>query len=259
MNEDLKIEKNEIWLGGFERRTFEELAEPMIDAENASASILGTHAWLEALPSVEALASLHPVDDVRSMPFRNVAFLRIIGSDGRLYRGTAFIVGRHVLATAAHNIFFHDPGAQGKVQHVTVYPGRDGTTAIARLQAIAFQSSAPWIGGDGIADYGAIRVSEDLSALTGFQMHDLPAGNPPIVVTGHPRFDPEHQWSGVANLDQREPRRFSYPIATAPGQSGGPAWLPGTRTAVGIHSRLDGVAIATRLTPAIQADLLSLV
>jgi V8-like Glu-specific endopeptidase len=245
---------------GFEQswQIFEELLAEVPDAAVASQS-----KWAERMSTDAAVAEavelmpLHIISNPRVLPWRLVPYIRLLGGDGNWYGASAFIVGPHHLATAGHNVFFHDIGGPSRVR---VFPGRSGGNAIAALEAIRFEASAAWKqSADETRDYGVIRVAEDLSSLQAFTMIDLPSDNL-INVAGYPSGDPAgNMWGAQARIDHVSGRRVGYPVATKKGQSGGVVMVPSTLNALGIHVRLEDFAMATRLTQAVQSDLMTLV
>jgi V8-like Glu-specific endopeptidase len=109
-------------------------------------------------------------------------------------------------------------------------------------------------------DFGAIRIDRDGSHIGRYMVQDIPSTpNPWVQVSGYPSADTQgRQWTGSAQITHTSNRRIVYPVATAPGHSGSPVFLPNSTTAVAIHHKFDmGVAYAVRLTKEVIDEIKS--
>jgi V8-like Glu-specific endopeptidase len=199
-------------------------------------------------------------------PWRQIAALRITGSTGTPYVGTAWFIGRSVLATAGHCVFLRDDG--GWPTSIEVIPGLSGEDAPhGRATATRFACPDGWRdSGSRDFDYGSIFLDgSDLgSRLGAFAVEaegDVELEGALGRISGYPA-DLEaatRQYYHERPLVSVTPTRLNYDIDTFGGQSGSPIWrqVDGRgAVAVGIHTT--GTATGnsgTRITQAVLDNL----
>jgi glutamyl endopeptidase len=180
-------------------------------------------------------------------PWRASASLLITARDGSHWIGTAWFIGPHTLMTAGHCVFIRssDPERHGWARSIDVMPGRDGREMpFGRMTSTVLRSVTGWTDdGEEDYDYGAIILPSDLGETTGwfgFGVYDdarllASVGN----VAGYPGDKPSGtMWYDAKRIGSVGPRRVSYEIDTAGGQSGSAVYqiANGTRRAFAIHA-----------------------
>jgi len=215
----------------------------------------------ETLDSFHLKAEPVPVDITR-FPFRATAFLEIFLENGQRFRGTAYFISYFRLATAGHNLLYHE----GTVDHVDVIVDVNGslTVGATRYTADTFDPHPEYFIGNRSRDFGVIRLVEEVGRAVGFfALDDEAAFNRTVNVTGYPEAS-FFQAASSGTIRDIDAARVFYDAATSRGQSGGPAYLPHDDpeqiVAVGIHTH--GVPPGTfrsgvRMTAGVKSWLLS--
>lgn len=181
-------------------------------------------------------------------PWRVHCALSITANDGRRWIGTAFFIGRRILATAGHNLFMHAPGRDhhGWVRSIDVMPGRDGddmpfgTTVSSRFYSVkgwTEQRNTEY-------DYGAIILPKDYENQTGWLGFGAYSDNTLTSSTGNlsgypsDRGSGAEQWYMARQISSVGTRKVFYDIDTFAGQSGSAVYriVDGQRHAFGIHA-----------------------
>jgi glutamyl endopeptidase len=180
-------------------------------------------------------------------PWRASASLLITARDGSRWIGTAWFIGPHTLMTAGHCVFIRssDPERHGWARSIEVMPGRNGREMpFGRVTSTVLRSVTGWTDdGEQDYDYGAIILPTNLGETTGwfgFGVYDdatllASVGN----VAGYPGDKPSGtMWYDAKRISSVGPRRASYEIDTAGGQSGSAVYriLNDTRRAFAIHA-----------------------
>jgi glutamyl endopeptidase len=180
-------------------------------------------------------------------PWRANASLLITAQDGSRWIGTGWFIGRHTLMTAGHCVFIRssDPERHGWARSIDVMPGRNGSELpFGRVTSTVLRSVTGWTeSGEQDYDYAAIILPTDLGDTTGwlgFGVYDdatllASVGN----IAGYPGDKPSGtMWYDAKRISSVGPRRVSYEIDTAGGQSGSAVYriVSGTRRAFAIHA-----------------------
>jgi glutamyl endopeptidase len=180
-------------------------------------------------------------------PWRASASLLITARDGSRWIGTGWFIGPHTLMTAGHCVFLRSPNADrhGWARSIDVMPGRNGSQLpYGRVTSTVFRSVIGWtVNGDQDYDYAAIILPTDLGNTTGwfgFGVYSdatllASVGN----IAGYPGDKPTGtMWYDAKRIGSVGPRRVSYEIDTAGGQSGSAVYriVSGNRRAFAIHA-----------------------
>lgn len=192
---------------------------------------------LDTLESFELEAQPVPVDITR-FPFRATVFLQIFLKNGRDFRGTAYFISEHRLATAGHNLLYDE----GAVDHVDVIVDVHGSLSAGttRYTAASFRPHPSYFTGHRERDFGVVRLAEDVGRAVGFfALDDDAATGRPLNIIGYPETS-FLQVASAGTIQDVQPARVFYDTVTSRGQSGGPAYLPHADprriVAVGIHT-----------------------
>jgi glutamyl endopeptidase len=243
--------------GGVESITKPEALESMDDqtwrAPDTS-RLLDIGAASFGTPPQDVLETLHGPDnrvrikDTAKFPWRVHASLLITAADGSAWIGTAWFIGAHTLATAAHCVYIKNsgvPGRDGWVKSILVMPGRDGKKLpFGSITGDRFYSVKGWAdSGDENFDYGAIVLPTDMGQQLGwfgigvYADADLTAtiGN----ITGYPGDQPEGtQWYDTHQIASVTPSKIYYDIDTMGGQSGSAVYriVDGKHVGIAVHA-----------------------
>jgi V8-like Glu-specific endopeptidase len=231
---------------------FEAMADQWIAPDTSKLADVGA-ASFGALPE-DVLETLHGPDDrvritkTAMFPWRVHASLLITAADGSAWIGTAWFIGPHTLATAAHCVYIKNNSVQsrnGWVKSILVMPGRDGAKLpFGSVTADRFFTVKGWADtGDQNYDYGAIVIPTDLGQQVGwfgigvYPDAELTAsvGN----VSGYPGDKPEGtQWYDTHQIASVTPSKVYYDIDTVGGQSGSAVYriIDGKQVGVAIHA-----------------------
>ncbi len=183
--------------------------------------------------------------DVKRNPFRQICALRIKSKTGKLFVGTAWLVGPRALATAGHCVYMHREG--GWAEHIDVIPGKVGADEpLQSLRATRFRSVDGWVDGKlQSRDYGVILLdgTSPGEELGWFEVAAEPSSELTGAVaniSGYPadRDNAEFQYFHARPLTDVKPDLLEYDIDTFGGQSGSPIWIDrgGSVVTVGIHT-----------------------
>lgn len=143
---------------------------------------------------------------------------------------TGWFIGPETLATAAHCVY--DGGEGGWATAITVFPGRNGSTApFGTFAATHWYAVQDWVDtANPKFDYAAVQIDTDLSSQVGYfgfgyNSNDSFLLNRAITVSGYPG-DKKYgtQWKMSGPIQSVNKTRFFYSIDTAGGQSGSPAY-----------------------------------
>lgn len=213
--------------------------------------------------------------DIRQSPWRKICDLVITSSTGSRHSGTGWFITPRTLVTAGHCLFVFNRGAveHGLVREINVMPARNGESNPAQLPFGSFRVRQDglivhprWTQGDIDFDYGVIILPEearDIGEQIGhfeyghFNDPDLNGTQP--TLSGYPDDRPDGtQWFEVNTIEQLTPRRVSYNIFTARGQSGSPVFFRNgeTATACAVHNSGDeSLNSGVRINPEVVAQL----
>ncbi|MEU8545473.1 trypsin-like serine peptidase [Streptomyces roseoverticillatus] len=181
-------------------------------------------------------------------PWRVHCFLEITAADGSAWLGTGWFIGPHTIATAGHVVFIKNsgvPGRDGWVRSIKVWPGRNGGTApYGPVVSTNFRSVTGWTGsGDENYDYGAIILSTDLGAQTGWFGFGVWSDADLLQVTGNIAGYPADKpyatlWYDARRIDSVGPRKVYYDIDTFGGQSGSSVYriIGNDRYGIAVHT-----------------------
>ena len=211
------------------------------------------------------------VRDTRAYPFSTICALDILNPANRRFHGTGVLIGKQLVLTAGHNVFFHSDG--GWMASVMVYPGLNGNrqaSPFGRAQATSFLSLEAWTkNANEQFDLGAILLPTPLGELAGWlavaKLTTNTLSNLVVSLTGYPVECPRDEfpddtstmWLDTGNV-VCETNRLTYQMDSTVGQSGAPlmAHFPQKTSdeyqVVGIHNRaFDHENAATRINDAL--------
>jgi glutamyl endopeptidase len=201
----------------------------------------------EAMEIVIGTDERRQITATANYPWRASASLLITARDGSRWIGTGWFIGPHTLITAGHCVFIRSSNTDrhGWARSIDVMPGRNGTEMpFGRVTSTVLRSVVGWTeNGEQDYDYGAIILPTNLGDTTGwfgFGVYDdatlrSAVGN----IAGYPGDEPSGTlWYDAKRIGSVGPRRVSYEIDTAGGQSGSAVYriVEGTRTAFAIHA-----------------------
>lgn len=192
------------------------------------------------------------------LPWRQVCALRIRFRNGRVYRGTGFLIGPRTVATAGHCVYLKKEG--GWAESIEVIPGADGSSRpFGSATSRQFRSVAGWVNnGKPACDYGCVILppgsfgGRNLGAFgfAALEPSELLASS--AVIGGYPGDKPFAElWGMARRLRSVSANQLSYDIDTKGGQSGAPVYIRyrGQRICCGIHNYGGSTSnTATRIT-----------
>ena len=198
--------------------------------------------YLDSVPLENNSRTVIGDKDERGIDWSKSGVVKVIDNTGS-YSG--FVVGDHVIATAAHCVYSNKEKESSKINKVLLFD----TNGTVTLEATPVEYHIPslYINDNRkiseIYDYALISVKEDLSAYAcfdlGVPLESFANGNPVVTVTGFPgvigvfpdwirvNTDAEHMmYSGngiVTNIDNKD--LLFYEADTMGGNSGGPVYI----------------------------------
>ena len=210
-----------------------------------------------ALPTLDKEADTYDVigsDDrvsvgvVDDPPYYYTAYLLMeyidASGNSNLYRGTGFIAGEGVIATAGHNIYSHDE--DGWADNVTIILQKDndnnpyGTTVKTQLR-----SNTGWTKRQETKnDWGLIETAKDLSDYVGYcgiVNPDIDVVGETMELPGYPanvrgETDSYEMWTDTGTvLKQNADNEVYYDADTSGGNSGSGVFI-NTSSAIAIHA-----------------------
>lgn len=222
-----------------------EVAPSLVGLRDASEASFPPPLVPESVIGDDSRRRIRATDDY---PWRVHCSLLITARDGSRWIGTAFFIGKRVLATAGHNVFINGPVAarNGWVRSIDVMPGRDddnlpfGTTTSSR-----FYSVRGWTqNADAEYDYAAIILPDGYQNETGWLGFGAYSDSTLTSSTGNLSGYPgdlgngAQQWYMARKIASVGTRKVFYDIDTFGGQSGSAVYriADGKRFAVGIHA-----------------------
>lgn len=158
-------------------------------------------------------------------------------SDGKLYRGTGFIVDKHVIATCGHCLYDTNLNEFYKDYKVQIY-NSEGTAAVATYSAVELHIPYYYYQNkDFDHDYGLIYVSEDLSKYgkvsLGLATDNFKNTSQKVYISGFPAYvnnsyvNNRYYDSGVA-LSTTNDYCLDTGAYVSGGNSGGPIYIENT-------------------------------
>lgn len=213
------------------------------------------------------------VADTTVYPYKAIARMLSVFSNGLVRRCTGFMYASNVLATAGHCVF--DP-AFGWAQNIQVTPGRWVDSAGVPMSPYGschgtnqFTSEGWEFNGDERYDYGAVQLDCTVGDQTGLFALSSPSGSVAGTVTTLTGYPSDEQpdgtmWTADGPITSSGVRQAFHQISTSDGSSGSPLYDPGctdTCTAFAIQARGAGGShpdanAATRFTQANMVDFL---
>lgn len=205
------------------------------------------------------------VHDARLPPWCMVCHLVVQNDRGQFSSGTGWLAGPDTVITAAHVL--HDASLDHRAQHVTVYPGRVGSTALAEHQAVGWAWQPGWAGAQPPGqDIAVVRTQgapgrrwgwfgfRALSSAELLHRQVRTAGYP-----DHPSLPPGSLLWCEGEVAEVTHQLLRYALDTQPGQSGSPVYHPdaqGLPVALGVHAYGSPLGNhAVRLTPELVEQL----
>ena len=210
------------------------------------------------------------VDDTTQFPFSAICHLQMTASDGQVYTGTGFYIGRDRILTCGHNIHFDGVGTAS----VIVTPGKNGTAATGSPFTVAgaqceihpqWRNSAMPDGYDRAFDLAVIRVTTPPPGDRWFSyLDDRQMSVAPVAVCGYSAdtVNPDRQHLDIDMIRgvSANGERADYEATIEHGSSGGPVFYvhgvedPATQTShydigiVGVNTRLGDADMSGRVT-----------
>lgn len=172
------------------------------------------------------------------------------------YSGTGFVVGEHIIATAAHNLFDNAKREAFKLDAIYYYDKNGNRES---LTPVEYHIPFDYITKTGTtiydSDYALITVEENLSNYMSFNLGMITdyANNLPINTVGFPDNGIKMKSSGTITNTTNWEYIFEHNADTSTGQSGSPIFAIETvngstyNTVVGIH--VAGFNTGVRFTP----------
>ncbi len=196
--------------------------------------------------------------DDRVEDWSNTGVVEIKMHDTELsYSGTGFVVGKHIIATAAHNLFDNETRESFILDSIFLYDEDENKET---LTPVEYHIPLNYIFDSGVTnydfDYALIAIEEDLSEYMTFNLGVITdyANNLPINVIGFPgTAGVKMKSSGTITNTTNWEYVFEHDADTSAGQSGSPIFaietVNGTtyNTVVGIH--VAGFNKGMRFTP----------
>lgn len=256
---------------GYEMPSLESVADAVVEADDQLRDI--GEASFGPPPDLEAVIGTDDrirITATSTFPWRVHASLRITANDGSQWIGTGWFCGPHTLITAGHCVFITNsgvPNRDGWVRSITVIPGRNASQQpFGSAVSTNFRTVTGWAnGGNQEYDYGAIILSTDLGATTGWlgigAYSDATLLASTANISGYPGDKPAGtQWYHARRVTSVGPRKVFYDVDTAGGQSGSAVYriANGQRTAIAVHAYGGGSANSgTRITSAEYDNLVA--
>lgn len=205
------------------------------------------------------------INATTDLPWRRICALRITFKNGRVYRGTGFLIGPRAVATAGHCVYLKSEG--GWAKSIEVSPGASGTARpFGSSTSTQFRSVKGWVdGGRPESDYGCVVLQQGAFGGRNLGAFGFAAWSPaelvaaPAVVAGYPGDKPFAElWGMSRKLKSVSSEQVTYDIDTMGGQSGAPVYIKrnGQRYCVAIHN-YGGAKVnsATRITQSVYQRL----
>lgn len=174
-------------------------------------------------------------------PYYGIAYLTVSFTNGKSYRGTAFMISPNVMLTAGHNLY--EEGY--KVKNITAYPGRSGDYKPLTATVKKFYLDTKYTGTQADWDYGIIVLDKNIGNSTGWfglhaQSNSSSIGTTKITVTGYPADLAGYKmWKDTGNVSSITDYRFKHNADTYGGNSGSPTYAYNSSygyQAYGIHT-----------------------
>lgn len=168
------------------------------------------------------------VTNTTNYPRRAIA--QILFDGGKLCTG--WMISADTLATAGHCVHEGTGGANGffPVGTYRIRPGRNGSTSpYGSCTARTLFTVNGWAnGGLQEYDYGAIKLNCTVGNTTGWFGYFDQAGShdgQQAIIAGYPGdMGGDTMWTMTGTITGTLPRRLTYTLDTAAGQSGAPVW-----------------------------------
>lgn len=173
---------------------------------------------------------MNPITDTTLYPHRTVVKLIVQWPNGQGSGCSgAYILGNHVVLTAAHCIY--NEGRGGWPTSVTVIPGKNGSLEpFGQVSSNAVAATSGWINGGRVSqDFGLVALDRKIDVGTmGLQFNDNEAAlnNLAMTVTGYPgyTYSGYEMLDDVSAVDDAHANIALYRGGSEPGNSGSPAW-----------------------------------
>jgi V8-like Glu-specific endopeptidase len=177
------------------------------------------------------------VPDTRLWPNSAIVQITAYDANNLAWVCTGFFYAPHVVATAGHCLYNHDPnkGTLGWRRSVTVTPGLNGTTApFPSCAARVLYSVTSWtLYGNNNSDYGAIRLDCGVGYQTGVlpieeaRSHDVADYSTKYLIGYSADKGGATQWIRTGIITGWNVFRIKYDIDTFGGDSGAPVYRVG--------------------------------
>jgi V8-like Glu-specific endopeptidase len=193
------------------------------------------------------------VESTKKLPYSAIGLL-VMTFDNGTYIGTGAVVGRNIILTAAHNLYFHEISSEPRI--IRFLPGEnDGDSffepTIARFHIPEEYKTSKK------EDYAIIVLNEPLGDYTGsLEMIPVPPQQlhgKEVSVGGYPSdkiIDKISQWVGKGEIKSVDSDFITYWIDTGQGQSGSPVFFQEDNKykVVGVHVLGDELERANKAT-----------
>lgn len=186
-------------------------------------------------------------------PYSAILYVEVTYPNGYTGKGTAFMIGENLAATAGHVLY--DAAYGGWATSVKVWPAKDGyglwNNPYGTANAVALHTSNLWIENSDLNyDWGLIELDENIGEDTGYftvKYRDMSLTGTNITITGYPGGELQYyQYSMSGTITDYTDTTITYTIDTEDGQSGAPVHTTNGYVVYGIHShgeKIDGVFV----------------
>lgn len=250
----LKVSANELPISGFYDYDFTTKKEKQNDVtvpENSATELnmegyQGSDTSVDTEEDISLMSVIGEDNRVKvtkttSLPNRWIAYIVSYWPDGSATRGTAWLYGKSVGATAAHCIYSKEK--QTYPVKMVIYPGHsDGMNPFGSYTITRASIPRNYKLGEGSKyDFGVFKVNSDVGSKLGYFRVQYSANTYTgkfVRITGYPADKGNGLWRDSGKIIKCENGRLYYKMDTYGGQSGSPIYFgKGTkRTCIGVHT-----------------------